>query len=131
MFKTFEEFLVNPDIKKAKQKLFDMKKRCYNPNNKAYCFYGAKGITICDEWLKDINKFLYWLWENEYQPNSDKEVVIRKDHSKGFSPENCLLVSVNYSKTYLKKTKTKSTEKTKNIIEELDRRNDVKKYTKI
>ena len=30
-----------------------MNQRCYNPNNQHYQWYGAKGITICDDWLGD------------------------------------------------------------------------------
>ena len=30
----------------------NMRKRCYYINSKDYCNYGAKGITICAEWLK-------------------------------------------------------------------------------
>lgn len=29
-----------------------MKQRCYNPKSNKYRFYGAKGITICSEWLR-------------------------------------------------------------------------------
>ena len=29
----------------------DMKTRCYNKDRDSWPFYGAKGITICDEWL--------------------------------------------------------------------------------
>lgn len=28
-----------------------MKQRCYNKNNPNYKYYGAKGVTVCDEWL--------------------------------------------------------------------------------
>ena len=27
-----------------------MKTRCYNPNHRAYRWYGAKGVKVCDEW---------------------------------------------------------------------------------
>lgn len=27
-----------------------MKTRCYNPNHRAYRWYGAKGIVVCDSW---------------------------------------------------------------------------------
>ena len=29
-----------------------MKQRCLNPNNRAYGYYGGRGIKICDRWLK-------------------------------------------------------------------------------
>ena len=33
-----------------------MKSRCSNLNDSKYKYYGAKGITICEEWT-DFNKF--------------------------------------------------------------------------
>lgn len=35
----------------------NMKSRCYNPNVRSYADYGAKGITICDEWLNSYESF--------------------------------------------------------------------------
>ena len=35
-----------------------MKRRCLNPNNDNYKFYGGRGITICDEWKNDFRNFL-------------------------------------------------------------------------
>lgn len=103
MYKTFNEFLANKDIvKNARQKFKDMKQRCYNPKNKDYNWYGGKGITICDEWLKDINKFLSWLWKNDYKKSADKESIDRIDSSKGYSPDNCRLVSIAFNGRYIK-----------------------------
>ena len=31
--------------------LVQMKARCYNPNHPEYKNYGARGISICNEWL--------------------------------------------------------------------------------
>ncbi len=33
------------------QKLCDMKRRCYNPEEKFYKDYGGRGIKVCDEWM--------------------------------------------------------------------------------
>lgn len=35
----------------------NMKSRCFNKNTKSYKDYGQRGITICEEWKKDFNKF--------------------------------------------------------------------------
>ena len=43
--------------KRIKNIYYEMKKRCYNPNNKDYKWYGAKGIKICQEWLENPYKF--------------------------------------------------------------------------
>ena len=34
-----------------------MKRRCFNPNHKAYSNYGDRGITVCDRWLNFENFF--------------------------------------------------------------------------
>lgn len=34
-----------------------MKERCLDPNNKNYNTYGAKGITICQEWIDSFQTF--------------------------------------------------------------------------
>lgn len=35
-----------------------MKSRCYREKDKNYKRYGAKGITVCDEWMQSFEKFL-------------------------------------------------------------------------
>lgn len=42
----------------------NMKDRCYNKNNKHYCNYGERGITVCDEWNYDFQCFYNWAMNN-------------------------------------------------------------------
>lgn len=60
--------------------------RCHNENNPAYQRYGARGITVCDEWREDVDSFIDWANNNGY---SDDLSLDRKDNDKGYSPDNC------------------------------------------
>lgn len=63
-----------------------MMARCYNKKNKDYYLYGEKGITVCNEWKLDRNKFCEWAFNNGYK----KELTLdRIDNKKGYFPENC------------------------------------------
>jgi len=79
-----------------------MKQRCYNPNNQHYQWYGAKGITICDDWLGDngLQNFFEWSLSHGYNENL---TIDRIDSSKGYSPDNCQWVtsSSNSSKAHI------------------------------
>ena len=63
-----------------------MLQRCTNPNHKAYKNYGARGITVCEEWL-DIKLFIEWA--EATHPNIKGYSLDRIDNDKGYSPENC------------------------------------------
>lgn len=43
-----------------------MLQRCYNPNNKKYPIYGARGIEVCEEWRNDPNSFYTWAQVSGY-----------------------------------------------------------------
>ena len=61
-------------------------RRCYNPNNNAYRFYGAKGIKVCQEWIDDPRLFYEWSIANGY---TDKLSIDRIQDDGDYSPENC------------------------------------------
>lgn len=62
-----------------------MKQRCQNPRCHAYQNYGARGITVCEEWQK-FEPFCEWALENGYQKGLDLD---RRDNDGNYSPDNC------------------------------------------
>lgn len=65
---------------------YDMLRRCYKPEDRAYYRYGRRGITVCDEWRKDCCNFYKWAKDNGYKPGLQLD---RIDNDKGYSPDNC------------------------------------------
>lgn len=62
-----------------------MIERCERPTNRAYKYYGQRGITVCKEW-HDFLEFK--AWADATKPNDDY-TLDRKDNNKGYSPDNC------------------------------------------
>lgn len=48
--------------------LHDMKKRCYNPNDKDFKYYGGRGIAICETWLADVGAFIRYGIRKGWKP---------------------------------------------------------------
>lgn len=82
------ERLTSKQVHILSQKLCDMKNRCYNPSHKFYKDYGARGITVCDEWSgKDGHKnFQKWALENGWHEGCS---IDRIDVNGNYEPSNC------------------------------------------
>ena len=63
-----------------------MLQRCNNPKHKDYKDYGARGITVCEEWLDVVN---FVAWAEKTYPNTKGVSLDRIDNDKGYSPDNC------------------------------------------
>jgi hypothetical protein len=50
-----------------------------------YKNYGAKCITVCDQW-KEYSNFEHWAYDNGY---NETLILCRKDVFKNYCPENC------------------------------------------
>lgn len=62
---------------------FDMKKRCFNKNCVGYRWYGARGIVVCDKWMK---------FENFYADMGDPPEgtsIDRINTNGNYEPGNC------------------------------------------
>lgn len=58
--------------------------RCTNENNEHFYNYGARGITVCEQWSKDFRQFL----EDVGEAPSREHAIDRIDNSRGYEPGN-------------------------------------------
>ena len=63
-----------------------MKARCLRKSHSKYKDYGARGITVCNEWLNDFRAFCEWSLANGYRHGLS---IDRIDNDSGYRPDNC------------------------------------------
>lgn len=63
---------------------YSMRARCLNPDSSGYYKYGAKGVTICKEWVNSYEAFKEWAVDYKKGLSID-----RINTKKGYSPSNC------------------------------------------
>lgn len=80
-----------------------MKQRCTNPNHPEYIRYGAKGVTVCDEWLKSAETFINWALTAGWQKGMhlDKDIISDSTNQKRvYSPDTCKFISAKENVKY-------------------------------
>lgn len=66
-----------------------MRRRCFDPNNWAYKYYGGRGIKVCNEWL-DPTTFIFWSFCNGYKEGLHLD---RINTNGNYEPSNCRWVT--------------------------------------
>lgn len=67
-----------------------MKARCYSPANNRFYNYGARGISVCREWLESPAAFVAWAVANGWEPGLQ---IDRIDNDGNYEPSNCRFVT--------------------------------------
>lgn len=87
---------------------WSMMQRCYNKAHHNYPRYGARGITVCQEW-QTPEGFIEWALSTA-RKKSPELTLDRIDNNLGYSPDNCRWVSM----------KTQSNNRRTNSYETID-----------
>jgi hypothetical protein len=61
-----------------------MKDRCSNPNNDNYKYYGARGISVCEEWKNSFESFY-----RDMGPRPPGKTIDREDNNGNYCKKNC------------------------------------------
>lgn len=69
-----------------------MVRRCHVPEYKGYAWYGAKGITVCEEWRTDPKAFIEWSLANGWKPGLDLDKDTLYPGNKVYSPNTCVYI---------------------------------------
>ena len=68
-----------------------MKQRCSNPNSKDFKYYGAAGVTVCAEWMRDYLSFREWALSYGYREGL---TIDRINPFGNYEPANCRWISI-------------------------------------
>lgn len=65
-----------------------MKSRCLYPSVQGFKYYGARGISVCEEW-QDFEVFSAWALANGYAQGLE---IDRLDNDGNYEPGNCRFI---------------------------------------
>lgn len=83
-----------------------MKGRCNNPKDKAYIYYGGRGIKVCEEWQKEPQAFIQWALNKADVDNIKKDTGNVKAEVSGVKAE-VVKVQEDHTNLFNKNTVTK------------------------
>lgn len=95
--KTKHGFRKARDTHPAYKAYRSMMGRCYNEKVLTYKWYGAVGVTICEEWLGNPESFVKWSIDNGWEEglHIDKDILCEEKgiHPHVYSPATCQWVT--------------------------------------
>ena len=80
-----------------------MKRRCFNPNEQNYAYYGGRGITICPEWAESFETF----YRDMGPRPSDDLSIDRIDVDGNYEPGNCRWATATEQSSNQRRSKKK------------------------
>lgn len=74
-----------------------MKQRCFREKTPEFKWYGALGVSVCEEWKNSYEKFREWSIANGYDQNAKRGecTLDRIDPYGNYEPGNCRWVDMH------------------------------------
>lgn len=94
--------------------LYGMRQRCENPKSASYIYYGARGISVCDEWKNNYPAFRQWALEHGWRDGAGLSID-RIDNDGNYCPENCRVITIAENTARADRGKVKNHSKMKDV----------------